>query len=217
MLDVKTARARGDRETAPARTESGPGEQGRGHKENGRAAGKATPAGTASPEDRTVHRLFLKTGASPGLVYDAVQEVRQLASHNIVAALQAHSAEVGAKLDLYMAKVDYYKAEMAAKLAAQKAELTAGLAAQKAEIGATNKKLDVAVSEIGTLRTLMTVTISLVGVLITLVGVLAGLGFYNQIIAPAAPTAVVAAPSESRATPEPATESAPVTPAAPPG
>ena len=169
---------------------------------NDREAGKTAPAGTAGPDDRTVHRLFLKIGASPEMVYDAMQEVRELASHNIVAALEAQSAAVGSKLDLYMAKVDLYKTETGAKLDAHKSELTAELNAQKAETAAANRELAVARSELGTLQKLMVATLSLVALLIALVGALAGLGLYNQFINPSATTAIVAAPSPVVAIPE---------------
>ena len=59
---------------------------------NDRDDTKAMPTGTEGPDGRTIFRLFLKTGQSPEMVYDAMQELRNLAGNNIVAALKAHAA-----------------------------------------------------------------------------------------------------------------------------
>lgn len=153
---------------------------------------------TAGPDDAAVHRLFLKTGAPPEMVYHAVQEVRELASRNIVVAINAHATETAAKLDAQTAAT-------AAKFDAQTAVTAAKFDAQRAEIG--------------TLRTMMIATMSLIGLLISLVGVLAGLGVYKQVFEPSLSTPIVAAPSAAVAGPEAATEateSVPPTPAVPP-
>ena len=144
-----------------------------------------TPSVQAGPNDRTVCRLLLQTGEPPEIVYDAVREIRELAGNNIVAAIQAHAAEMGAKLDVQ-------RAEMGAKFDAQKAETAAKFDAQKAEMG--------------TMRTMIMLTISLVGLLISMVGALGALGVSKLVFDTGPAPASASAPSGAISPDEPTAE-----------
>ena len=176
-----------------------------------KAAMKVRPDRISGPDDRSVYRLFLKTGASPEMVYDAVTEVRELASHNIVVALQAHATEVGSKLDSHKAETDARLRAIDRKLDSHKAETDA-------RFDAMNHKLETTRSEIGSLRTMMVATMSLVGLLVAFVGVLGSLGIYKLVFEAGASNAVASPPLPAVAISEPATEpqeSVPATPATP--
>ena len=226
---MKAARTGADESAAPAGEQAGPANSGpvpaaansderrRENIPNEQEDTKAMPTGTEDPDGRTIYRLFLKTGQPPKIVYDAAQELRNLARNNIVAALQAHAAEIGSKLDAFKAvteakfdaingKIDAQKAKTDARFDAQQAKMEAGFADVRAEISANNKKLDTVLSEMGTLRTMLMVTLSFLAVLTSLIGVLGGLGIYRQHPAPAASAPAAAASPAPVADREPGPE-----------
>ena len=135
--------------------------------------------------------------------YDAVQELRELASHNIVAALKAHTTEVGAKFETINDKLELHKAETAAKFGVVNRKLDLLKAETGAKLDAMAHKMDTWISEIVSMRRTILVAGTLVGLLITLVGLLGGLGLFKLISETGAATAGGAAPAAAVPVSEP--------------
>ena len=80
------------------------------------------------PDDKLLFELLRKVGMDGGEAYSAVQVIRDVAGQNIIAAMEARSAELKAQMDAHSARMEARIAELKAQSAAQAAEL-------KAEVG----------------------------------------------------------------------------------
>ena len=83
----------------------------------------ATPP--TDPDALAVLHVLSSISSNPEDVYNALEGLRHMAGHAIAAALEAHKAELGAKIDTQNAKIDTQGAKIDAKIDTQNARFEA--------------------------------------------------------------------------------------------
>ena len=97
----------------------------------------ATSTPPTDPDSLAVLHALGREGLNPEDAYNAVEGIRHMAGHAIIATLEAH------------------KAELATKFEAQKAELEARFDAQKAELATLRWVVGLGLAGLGALMTLL--------------------------------------------------------------
>ena len=93
----------------------------------------------ATPTEPVTDALFQALSSpepDPKVVHAAIEEVRQIASQNVIAA-------IGAKIDTQSARIDAKFSQIEAQITEVRAEMKAGFTEVKAEIKAQNSRIDV--------------------------------------------------------------------------
>ena len=77
------------------------------------------------------------------MVHAAIEEVRQIASQNVIAVLGAKIDSQGAQIDVKFSQIEAQIAELRAENGEIRTEMKAGFTEVKAEIKAQNSRIDV--------------------------------------------------------------------------
>ena len=90
----------------------------------------------AEPATDALYKALSSPNPDPQVVHAAIEEVRQIASQNVIAVL-------GAQIDSQSARIDVKFSQIEAQITEVRAEMKAGFTEVKAEIKAQNSRIDV--------------------------------------------------------------------------